>query len=173
MLVPRSLNDHHRSTERRFIKAAQLARMQGVELAAHQVHGSNADFQMLADRALIEGIGRTWQFDFTVQRFVRHTQQRAIRDAQAITLGSNGAAFHVHGNSTGQVDQRTFLSPAQLPVAIVIGQYGAGTQAFFQLIAALTGNLCGSLLQCQLDFSQGRNRNVRRHDPSRMPSRRM
>ena len=120
---------------------------------------------MLADRALVEGVGRTRQFDFTVQRFVRHTQQRAVRDAQAITLGSNRAALHVHGNSTGQVDQRTLLSPAQLPVAVVIGQHGAGAQAFFQFVATLTGDLCSSLLQRQLDFSQGRNRNVRRHDP--------
>ncbi|MNQ41954.1 hypothetical protein D3C85_556460 [compost metagenome] len=137
--------------------------MQRVEFSAQQVHRFNADLQVLADRAFIESVGRTRQFDFTVQRLVRNAEQRAVRDPQAITLRCNRAAFHVHGHGAGQVDQRSFLRPAQFPVTVVVGQHGAGAQAFFQIIALLASDIGGSLLQRHLHFRQGRDRDVRRH----------
>nr|GFA34314.1 hypothetical protein [Tanacetum cinerariifolium] len=63
----------------------QLARVQRVELRAHQIQRGNADLQMLSHGTLIKRVGRTRQFDLAVQRFVGHAQQRPIRHAQAAT----------------------------------------------------------------------------------------
>jgi len=118
---------------------------------------------VLADRTLIERVGRTRQLDLAVQGFVRYAQQGAVRHAQTVTLGGDGAAFHVHGHGTGQVDQRPLLGPAQFPVPVVIGQHGTGAQAFFQLFAFFASDLGSRLLKRQLHFGQGRNRDVRRY----------
>ena len=73
------------------------------------------------------------------------------------------AAFHVHRDRAGQVDQRPFLSPAQFPVTVVVGQDRAGAQAFFQVVALLAGDVRCCLLQSKLHFGQCRDRNIRRH----------
>ncbi len=104
-----------------------------------------------------------------MQGFVRDAEQRAIRHPQAITLSGDGAAFHVHRHGAGQVDQRPLLRPAQLPVAVVVGQHGAGAQAFLQLVTLLAGDVRRRLLQGHLYFRQGRDRNVRRHDAIENP----
>jgi hypothetical protein len=49
---------HGSSAERRLIEAAQFTRVQRVELGAQQVDRGDADLQVLADRALVEGVGR-------------------------------------------------------------------------------------------------------------------
>nr|GFD21407.1 hypothetical protein [Tanacetum cinerariifolium] len=72
-----------------------------------------------------------------------------------------GAAFHVHGDRARKVDQRSLLRPAQLPVAVVVGQHGAGAQALLEVVATLAGDLRGRLLQRQLHFRQRRDRDVR------------
>src|SRR5438105_1905088 len=79
------------SPERRLIEAPELARMELGQLAAEQLDGSEADHQMLADGAVIEGIGGTRQFDLAVKRLVGNAQQRAIGDAQPIALRGDGA----------------------------------------------------------------------------------
>src|SRR5688572_2505937 len=55
------------STERRLVEAAQLARVQRVAPRAQEVKGLEADFQMLCDGALVEGIGCAGQLDLAVQ----------------------------------------------------------------------------------------------------------
>ncbi len=136
--------------------------MQRVQLGAQQVQRSDADLQVLAHRTFVERIRRTRQLDFAVQRLVGYAQQGAVRHTQAITLSGDGAAFHVDRHCARQVDQRTFLRPAQFPVTVVIGQHRAGAQALLELFAAFAGNLRSRLLQGQLHFGQGRNRDMRR-----------
>lgn len=70
----------------------------------------DADMQVLGDGAFVEGTGRARQFDLAVQRFVRDAQQRAVRHPQTITLGGDGAAFHIHRHGARQVDQRSLLA---------------------------------------------------------------
>src|SRR5690606_11048100 len=96
-------------TERGFVEAAQLARVQRLHLIAQQIQGRQADAQVLVHRSLIEGVGGAGQLDLAVQRLVRYAQQGAVGYAQTITLGGDGAAFHVHRHGAGQVDQRALL----------------------------------------------------------------
>ena len=132
-------------------------------LAAQRVERREADLQMLADRALVEGVGRARQLDLAVQRLVGDAEQRAVGHAQAIALRGDGAALHVDGDGAGQVDAPALLRPAQLPVAVVVGHDGAGAQALLQRVAALAGDLRGRLLQRDLHLGQRRDRHVRRH----------
>ncbi|MOA03840.1 hypothetical protein D3C78_1233660 [compost metagenome] len=71
-----------------------------MQLGAQQVEGGDTDFQVLADGPIVEGIRCTWQLDFTVQRLVGNAEQGPIRYPQAVTLSSNGAAFHVDRHRT-------------------------------------------------------------------------
>src|SRR5690606_16299132 len=90
------LDQAKRLTERRLVEAPQLARVQRVELATQQIQGGDADLKMLGHGSLVEGIGRTGQLDLAMQGLVRDTQQRAVGDPQPVSLGGDGAAFHIH-----------------------------------------------------------------------------
>ncbi len=56
--------------KRWFIEAAQFARMQPWAFFAQQVHGGDADLQMLGNGAVIKGIGLARHFNLAVQGFV-------------------------------------------------------------------------------------------------------
>jgi hypothetical protein len=77
------------STERRFVKGAQLARMQRLTVFSKEVEGREADPQVLGNSALIKGARRSGKFDFSVQRLVRNAQERAIGHAQPEALRRN------------------------------------------------------------------------------------
>ena len=64
--------------------------MQLCPLAAEFVAGFDADAHMFVDRAFVEAVGLAGEFEFAVQRFVADTQERAVGDAETITLRSNG-----------------------------------------------------------------------------------
>src|SRR5687768_12854129 len=78
-----------RLAERRLVEAAQLARMQGRALLAQDVDGRQADLQVLADRALVEGVRLAGQLDLAVQRLVRDAEQRSVRHPEAVALGGD------------------------------------------------------------------------------------
>ena len=85
--------------ERRFVEAAQLARVQRTELAAQNVERGQPDAEVFAERALVERAGAAGQLDLAVQRLVGDAQQRAVRHAQAVSLRRQRAGLHVHGGS--------------------------------------------------------------------------
>src|SRR4028119_537136 len=60
-----------RLAERRLVEAAQLSRMQGRTLAPEDIERRQADHEVLAYRALVEGIGRARQLDLAMERLVR------------------------------------------------------------------------------------------------------
>src|SRR5271166_6153440 len=98
---------------------------------------------MLGDRRLVKSTRRPWQLDLAVQRFIGDAEQRAVRDAQAKALRRDCAAFHVDGNGAREVDALSFLREAKFPVAVVIGDDGAGTEPLLQRVAAMPGNRRG------------------------------
>src|SRR5690606_469 len=59
-----------RLAEGGLVEAAQLARMQARAFLPQQVHRRHGDPQMLADGALIEGVGLSRQLDLPVQGLV-------------------------------------------------------------------------------------------------------
>src|SRR5215467_15222415 len=69
------------STERRLVKRAQLARMQGVAALAQEIERRQTDLEVLGHRPLVEGIGGPRQLDLAVQWLVGHAQQRTVRHA--------------------------------------------------------------------------------------------
>ena len=58
---------------------------------AQEVERLDADLEMLADRALVEGVGLAGQLDLAVQRLVGDAEQGAVGHAEAIALGGDGA----------------------------------------------------------------------------------
>lgn len=137
--------------------------MELFQFAAQEVDGGEADHQMLADGPVVEGIGSARQFDLAMQRLVGDAEQGAIGHAQAITLRRDGPRFHVDGDGARQVDAAALLRPAQFPVAVVIGDDGAGAQPRFELLAAFARHLGGGFLQRHLDFGQRRDGDIGRH----------
>ena len=89
---------------------------------------------MLADRALVEGVGLARQLDLAVQRLVGHAEQRPVGHAEAVALGGDGGAFHVDGHRAALVEAQRRQGEAQLPVAVVGGDDRAGAQAPLQLL---------------------------------------
>ena len=73
------------------------------------------------------------------------------------------ADFHVDRDGARQVDAPALLRPAQLPVAVVVGDDGAGAQPSLQRLAAVAGDLRHRLLQRHLHFGERRDRHVERH----------
>ena len=57
-------------SQRRLVKAAQLAAVEAVAFLAQQRQRFDADAQMLADRTFVEGIGLPRQLDLAMQRLV-------------------------------------------------------------------------------------------------------
>ena len=93
-----------------------------------------------ATARLVEGVGGARQLDLAVQRLVGDAQQRAVGHPQADSLGGDRAALHVDGDGARQVDAPPLLGVAQLPVAVVVGDDGAGAQALLQRLARLAGD---------------------------------
>ncbi len=58
------------SAEGRFVEAPQFARMELGDVAAQLLDGFKPDHQVLAHRAVVEGVGRTGQLDLAMQRLV-------------------------------------------------------------------------------------------------------
>src|SRR3954465_10242429 len=85
----------HLSTKRRLVEAAQLARVQAVDLALEDVDCGQTDPEMLADRAFVKSDRRAGQLDLAMQRLVGHAQQSSIRHAHAEALRGDRARFHV------------------------------------------------------------------------------
>src|SRR5215216_5572271 len=153
-----------RSAEWRLIEAAELAGMKSGAVRPENIEGGEADHQMLADRALVKGVGGAWQFDLAMERLVGNAKQRAIGHAQPITLGGHGAGFHVNRDRPGKIDTAAFVAPAQLPIAVVVGNYGAGAQAGLQGGARFACDTGGGLLKRELHLGQGGNGNIGRHE---------
>jgi hypothetical protein len=116
------------------------------------------------DRPLVEGVGLAGQLDLAVQRLVGDAQQRAVGGAEAVALGGDGGALHVDGHGARLVEAQRAQAVAQLPVAVVGGDHGAGAQARLQRIAALAGDDLGRALQGDLHLGDRRDRDLRRQD---------
>lgn len=129
---------------------------------AQQVHRADADLQMLGNRAFIEAVGLTGQFNLTVQRFVRHAQQGAVRHSEAIPLRRDGGAFHVYRHRPAEVEAERRSRITQFPVAVVGSDHGAGAQALFHFFARHAAHLLGGVVQGALYFGDTGNRDVRR-----------
>src|ERR1700753_1850434 len=72
------------SLKRDFGEAAQLARMQALQLLLPQpLQRFQADLEMLADPLPIEIARHAGELDFTMQRLVRDAEQRAVGNAKA------------------------------------------------------------------------------------------
>src|SRR3954447_2576129 len=80
---------HPALTQRRLVETAQFAAVERVAFQLEQSDRFDPDPQMLADRALVKGIGLAGQLELTVERLVGHAQQGPVRDAEAVALGSN------------------------------------------------------------------------------------
>ncbi len=118
---------------------------------------------MLGDRPLVEGVGGAGQLDLAMQRLVGDAKQRAVRHAHAEALGGDGRRFHVDGDGARDVDEPPLLRPAQFPIAVVVGDDGAGAQAPLQRLAPVAGDLGHRLLQRDLHFGERRDRHHQRH----------
>src|SRR5580765_6178171 len=81
--------------ERWLVEAAELAGVEAGPLLAQEVHGRHADLQVLADGAVVEGVGLAGQLDLAVQRLVGNAQQGAVGHPEAVPLGRDRGAFHV------------------------------------------------------------------------------
>src|SRR3954447_19949046 len=152
------------SPEGRLIEASQLAGMQGRALAPQDVERGQANLKVLANSPLVKGIRRTRQLDLSMQRLVGNTEQRPIRHPQPVALRRNRAALHVHSDGPGQIDPPSLLRPAQLPVAIVVGDDRSGSQPPLQPVSMLAGDARCRLLQRDLNFSEGRDRDFWRDE---------
>ena len=56
--------------ERRLVEAAQFAAVERVAFELEELQSLDPDPQMLADRALVKGIGLAGEFQFAVERLV-------------------------------------------------------------------------------------------------------
>ena len=110
-------------------------------LALQEADRCDADLQMLADGALVEGVRGAGQLDLAMQRLVGDAKQRAVGHAHAKALGGDGRQFHVDGDGARDIDAPALLRPAQFPVAVVVGDDGAGAQAPLQRFAAVACDL--------------------------------
>src|SRR5215203_1753049 len=70
-----------RSAERGLVEAAELARMERRALAAQDIQRREADHQVLADGAFVEGVGGPGQLNLAVQRLVGDAEQGSVRNA--------------------------------------------------------------------------------------------
>ena len=64
---------------------------------------------MLADRAVVEGVGRARQLDLAMQRLVGDAKQRAVGHAQPEALRRDGADLHVDRDGARNVDAPALL----------------------------------------------------------------
>ena len=60
--------------------------MQLCAFAPQFIASFDPDFHMLGNRAFVKTVGLTGQFELSVERLVADAQQRAIRDAESVTL---------------------------------------------------------------------------------------
>src|SRR5690606_18548301 len=149
--------------EQRLLEAAQFAGVEAVHFPAQEADGFQADGEVFADGAFVEGVCAAGQFDFAVEWFVGDAQQGAVWHAQSVSLGGDGSAFHIDCDGAGEVDVASFLRPSQFPVSVVVGDDGSGAQALFQFGSVSAGDGGGGVLQGGLDFGQRGQGDVRRH----------
>ena len=67
--------------------------MEAVAFLLEQRERLDADAQMLADGALVEGVGLAGELQFAVERLVGDAQQGAVGDAEAVALGGDGISL--------------------------------------------------------------------------------
>src|SRR5215472_303296 len=113
--------------------------MEAIAALLEQAERGKADLEMLGYSRLIERARRPRKLNLPVQRLVRDAKQRAIGNAQAKSLSGDRAALHVDGNRAREIDAPALLCKAQFPIAVVIGDDGAGAQALLQRLAAIPG----------------------------------
>ena len=118
---------------------------------------------MLRHRCLVKCVGRTRQFDLAVERLVRDAEKSAVRHAEAISIGGDGAAFHVDCNGTRKIDPPPLLRVAQLPVPIVVRDDRSRPQALLEPVTMLAGDDRRRILESDLHLGQCRDRHLRRH----------
>ena len=111
----------------------------------------------------IEGAGGAGQLDLAMQRLVGDAEQGAVGHAQSIALRGQRAALHVHRNGARQVDPPPLLRPAQLPVAVVVGDHRAGAQPLLQRIARARRSPAPPPPAGRPDLGECRDRHLRRH----------
>ena len=95
--------------------------------------GRDADPQVLADRALVEGVGLAGQLDLAVQRLVGDAEQGPVGHPEAVALGGDGADSMSMATARLWLKRKRRRTEAKLPVAVVGGDHGAGPQALLQL----------------------------------------
>jgi hypothetical protein len=124
-------------------------------LLAQQLNGAHADAQMLVHALSVKVVGHARQFDFAVQRFVAHTQQRAIGHTKPETVGGNRGAFHVecHGAALAEAALGRVVGQ-QFPVAVVGAGHGARAQDAFEFGALALRHIFHCLFQRHLNFSE-------------------
>ena len=136
--------------------------MQAAALGAQQIDGVDTDLQVFRDRAFIEAVGLSRQFDLAMQRLVRDTQQGAVRHPEAVALGRDGGALHIDGHGPALVEPQRRFGIAQLPVPVVGRDHSAGAQPPLDLLARHAGNDLGGVIEGALDLGDARNRDVGR-----------
>ena len=93
-----------------------------------------------------------------MQGLVRDAQKRAIGDAEAVTVRSNGRAFHIQCHRTGLAEALHGAGlVAQFPVAIVDGGNCARAHDAFKLVPFKLSNLGHGILKRDLDFGKRRD----------------
>ncbi len=123
-----------------------------------------ADLQVAGDRLLVEHVGLPRQLDLAVERLVGHAQQRAVGDAEAVALRGHGGAFHLdrHRPALRQTQRR--LGKAQLPVAVVGGDHGAGAHALLEVRALRAADFLGRAGKRLLHFGDRGQRDLGREN---------
>src|SRR5690606_9283025 len=128
------------SAERGLVERAQLAGMQRLSTLPQQLKSLQSNLQMLPHRCLVKCVGRTRQFVLAVERLVRDAEESAVRHAEAISIGSDRAAFHVDRNGAREIDPPPLLRVAQLPVPIVVGDDRSRPQPLLKPVTLLASD---------------------------------
>ena len=126
--------------KRRLVEAAQFARVERLAFLLEHAERFDADPQMLADRSFVKGIGLAGQLHLAVQGLVGNAQEGAVGHTEAIALRSDRCRLHVDRHRAGLIEAERRAGVAQLPVAIVGGDHGAGGQPPLEQLRRLVGD---------------------------------
>ena len=129
--------------ERRLVKGSELAAVQAIACLTQQIAGLYSDLKMCGNRFFVKTVGLARQFDFAVQRLIRHTEQRSIRHPEAVALRSDRCGLHVYGDGTALGKSQRRGRVAQLPIAVVGCHHRTGTHPSLQICAARSRYMLG------------------------------
>mmetsp|Transcript_24077 Transcript_24077/g.44479 ORF Transcript_24077/g.44479 Transcript_24077/m.44479 type:complete len:426 (-) Transcript_24077:181-1458(-) len=97
-----------------------------------------------------------------MQGLVRDAEQRAVRNAEPITVCGDGRAFHIKRDGPRLAEPLHWsMLVTQFPIAVVIRGHSARAHDPLQLIAFQFGDPCHGLFQGDLDLCQRGDRHPR------------